>query len=103
MQNLNTMQRVHTFFLFGEAREAFRKYCHAPTAKDSKSSKFSMAVFDAVITETVHSFKSILQDVDGGEVCIGEKTQTVHSKLQERAIHPRKRYVRLGKGRVIPH
>lgn len=101
MQEQNTKQGVDTLSSFEEARKAFWKYCRVPTTKDYESSIPSLTVFDAVISETVYSFKSVLRDKSDDEKYVREKTQTVHNQMQERAIYPRKWHFHFRKEGVI--
>lgn len=96
-QEQNTVQEVDILFSIEEARKPFQNYCRSTATKDCESLIISLAVFDAVTTRIVESFKGILRDKGNDERYISEKTRKLHRELKERAIYSHKRYVRFGK------
>lgn len=69
----NVKVLVDILFSFEKKRKAFRKVSRASFMEEGEPSSSFLAVFDAIISEEIDSFKLILQEWKDGEQYIGEQ------------------------------
>lgn len=91
------------FLVWRNKERTLRILSHAYNNGLCSVNYFFLAVFDAVVAETVDSFKDTLLDKGDVERCFEEETWAVHHNLQERAVYFHKQYVGFRKGVVTLH
>lgn len=94
---------VDHLFTFSEARKSVLGFYRIFPSSEGETSLSFPAIFEAIITTDIDSFKSILQNLCEGVRFIGEESQ--QAQARDSVHHPvsTKSYARFEKGVVIPH